>query len=85
MSDTALDATVALVVIPARNEEALIGRTLEMVCGRYLHPWDDNTIAQVPVQERPPLASLEPAGVLADATGDQNAGLASSRRSRERA
>ena len=36
-----------------------------MGCGRYLRPWDDNTVAQVPVQERPPLASLERAGVLA--------------------
>lgn len=56
-----------------------------MACGRYLRPWDDNTVAQVPVQERPPLSSLERAGVLAEAAGDQNAGRASMRRSRERA
>ena len=65
-----------------------------MACGRYLRPWDDNTVAQIPVQERPPLRSLERAGVLAGAAGavgaagaagDQNAGRASRRRSRERA
>ena len=59
--------------------------TAGMACGPYLRPWDGNTVAQVPVQERPPLASLEVTGVLAGAAGDQNAGRANSRRSRERA
>ena len=59
--------------------------TAGMACGPYLRPWDGNTVAQVPVQERPPLALLEVTGVLAGAAGDQNAGRANSRRSRERA
>jgi glucosyl-3-phosphoglycerate synthase len=29
-----------------------------VVCGRYLRPWRDDTIADVPVAERPPLSSL---------------------------
>jgi glucosyl-3-phosphoglycerate synthase len=29
-----------------------------VVCGRYLRPWQDDSIAEVPVQERPPLSSL---------------------------
>ena len=65
--------------------ENRLERTAGMACGHYLRPWDDNTVAQVPVQERPPLASLEVTGVLAGAAGDQNAGRANSRRSRERA
>jgi len=29
-----------------------------VVCGRYLRPWRDDTVADVPVGERPPLSSL---------------------------
>ena len=29
-----------------------------VVCGRYLRPWRDDSIAEVPVGERPPLSSL---------------------------
>jgi glucosyl-3-phosphoglycerate synthase len=29
-----------------------------VVCGRYLRPWWDDSIAEVPVEERPPLGSL---------------------------
>ena len=65
--------------------ENRLERSAGMVCGRYLRPWDDNTVAQVPVQERPPLASLERTDVLAGSPGAQNAGAASSRRSLERA
>jgi hypothetical protein len=28
--------------------------------GRYVRPWDDLTVAHVPIAERPPLASLAP-------------------------
>ena len=65
--------------------ENRLERSAGMACGRYLRPWDDNTVAQVPVQERPPLASLERTDVLAGSAGAQNAGAASSRRSLERA
>jgi glucosyl-3-phosphoglycerate synthase len=47
--------------------ENRLPRGANMACGRYLRPWDDNTVAQVPVQERPPLDSLAAADVPAGA------------------
>jgi glucosyl-3-phosphoglycerate synthase len=45
--------------------ENRLDRKPNMACGRYLRPWEDDTIAQVPVQERPPLNSLEDVEALA--------------------
>jgi glucosyl-3-phosphoglycerate synthase len=38
--------------------ENRLGDRPSVVCGRYLRPWLDDSIAEVPVQERPPLSSL---------------------------
>jgi glucosyl-3-phosphoglycerate synthase len=38
--------------------ENRLGDRPRVVCGRYLRPWRDDSIAEVPVGERPPLCSL---------------------------
>jgi glycosyltransferase involved in cell wall biosynthesis len=38
--------------------ENRLGDRPRVVCGRYLRPWRDDSIAEVPVGERPPLSSL---------------------------
>jgi glucosyl-3-phosphoglycerate synthase len=38
--------------------ENRLGERPRVVCGRYLLPWRDDSIAEVPVGERPPLSSL---------------------------
>jgi glucosyl-3-phosphoglycerate synthase len=38
--------------------ENRLGDRPRVVCGRYLRPWHDDSIAEVPVGERPPLSSL---------------------------
>jgi glucosyl-3-phosphoglycerate synthase len=40
--------------------ENRLGDRPRVVCGRYLRPWRDDSIAEVPVGERPPLSSLRP-------------------------
>ena len=40
--------------------ENRLGERPRVVCGRYLRPWHDDSIAEVPVGERPPLSSLTP-------------------------
>jgi glucosyl-3-phosphoglycerate synthase len=46
--------------------ENRLGDRPTVVCGRYLRPWQGDSVAEVPVQERPPLASL---GVSAGRVG----------------
>ncbi len=40
--------------------ENRLGDRPRVVCGRYLRPWRDDSIAEVPIGERPPLSSLTP-------------------------
>jgi glucosyl-3-phosphoglycerate synthase len=40
--------------------ENRLGERPRVVCGRYLRPWRDDQIAEVPVGERPPISSLRP-------------------------
>jgi glucosyl-3-phosphoglycerate synthase len=54
--------------------ENRLDRGANVACGRYLRPWEDDAIAQVPVRERPPLNSLEDLGVLATAAGSSDDG-----------
>jgi glucosyl-3-phosphoglycerate synthase len=54
--------------------ENRLDRGTNVACGRYLRPWEDDAIAQVPVRERPPLNSCEDLGVLAAAAGSSDEG-----------
>ena len=57
--------------------ENRLGDRPQVVCGRYLRPWRDDSIAEVPVGERPPLSSLRssrPSGLRGPARcGDDRA------------
>src|SRR5262249_11310286 len=38
--------------------ENRLGERPRVMCGRYLRPWRDHSIAEIPVVERPPISSL---------------------------
>ncbi|MGZ4248661.1 MAG: glucosyl-3-phosphoglycerate synthase, partial [Solirubrobacteraceae bacterium] len=46
--------------------ENRLGERPRVVCGRYLRPWRDDLIADVPVGERPPISSLTTAARPSD-------------------
>jgi glucosyl-3-phosphoglycerate synthase len=48
-----------------------------IACGRYLRPWDNDTIAHVPVRERPPLRSLRPEPIASKSRQSLGSDLAS--------